>query len=163
MEKTVVCMGSFNPITIGHIDLFEQILKIHPFFHLFVRYNEGVDLTSWEMKKSWFDRINKEHDNRIIIHKLTTDTMKGKRYNVDIFTYFIHLFENELGTPIDEIWVGEDATPLIEKSQADFPNIHFVITSRTEICSTDVRKDLEGHKDWIPDYVYEDLKALKAK
>lgn len=163
MEKTVVSMGSFNPLTYGHLHLFDLILEVNPCFHLFVRYNEGVDLTDWETKKGWFDRVNEIYDNRIILHKLTTDQMKGKQYDADIFTNFIHIFEDELGTSIDEVWVGEDATELIEKSRSNFPNIKFVITRRDEINSTAVRNDLEGHKDWIPSFVYADLKDRKEK
>jgi hypothetical protein len=38
-----------------------------------------------------------------------------------------------------------------------------VITRRDEINSTAVRNDLEGHKDWIPSFVYADLKDRKEK
>ena len=161
-ERTVVFMGSFNPVHKGHLITIDQILEKHARFHLFVRYNDGVDLTSWEVKKSWFDQINAERGNRIILHKLSTDAMKGKQYNAGIFSAFIRLFEDELGMPIDEVWAGDDAAPLVEASKKDFPNIDFVLPKRYgNYNSTAIREDLERHRDWLPAFVYRDLKALK--
>lgn len=158
--KTVVFMGSFNPPHIGHLKAIDRILEKHESFHLFVRYNEGVDLTDWETKKGWFDRINAERGNRIVIHKLTTDELKGKTYSANIFSAFLRLFEERIGSKLDEVWAGEDARPLVEASQADFPDTEFVLMER--ICSsTPIREDLEAHRDELLPYVYESLAALK--
>ena len=161
-EKIIVYMGSFNPVHNGHLIIIDQILEKHPRLHLFVRYNDGVDLTSWEIKKRWFNQINADRGNRIILHKLTTESMKGKQYNASIFSSFIYLFQDEIGAPIDEVWAGEDAAPLVAAAKADFPNVDFVLVERQRhINSTAIREDLEGHRDWLPPFVYRDLKTLK--
>ena len=159
-EKVVVSMGSFNPPHKGHFEMFDEILKVNEKFHLFVRYNEGVDLTSREVKEKWFERISAEYDNRIIIHVFTMEDMKGKDYNPHILAGAIHYFESLLGEPIDEVWTGEDAAPLLEGMDKEFPDMTFVVTKRCGITSTAIRNDIAGHKDCMPVYVYEDLMRI---
>ena len=159
-EKVVVSMGSFNPPHKGHFEMFDMILEVNESFHLFVRYNQGIDLTSREVKEKWFERISAEYDNRIIIHVFTMEDMKGKDYNPHILANAIHFFESVLGEPIDEVWTGEDAVPLFEGMDKEFPNTKFVPTKRCGITSTAIRKDIAGHKDCMPDYVYEDLMRI---
>ena len=155
--KVVVSMGSLNPPHKGHLGLFDEILKDNEKFHLFVRYNEGIDLAGRDVKAKWFERISADRDNRIIVHIFSMEDMKGKNYSPHIFANAIHYFESILGEPIDEIWAGEDATPLLEGMDKEFPNLRFVITKRNGFNSTAIRNNLEGHKDWLPDFVYEDL------
>ena len=161
-------MGSFNPPHNGHLAVIDQALREREKLHLFVRYNDGVDLTSREVKQKWFDRISAERDNRVVVHMFSTDDMKGKDYNGDIFVRFLRLFEESLGEPIDEVWVGDKTVPLVAQAQGQLPNVVFRITERTELNSTAIRKDLETHRSWLPDFVYEDLihagkdRALRA-
>ncbi len=158
-EKVVVFMGSFNPPHKGHLLMIDRILAVRKELHLFVRYNEGVDLTSREMKMKWFERISADRDHRIHIHMFSTDDFKGKSYNGSIFASFIRLFEEMLNEPIDEVWLGEDGAKLVEATRDEFPGISFQICER--ICnSTQIREDFEGHKDWLPDFIRDDLARI---
>ena len=160
MEKTTVYMGSFNPLHIGHVAVIDRMLESNDRIHLFVRYNDGVDLTDEKTKKGWFDTLNAQRGGRILTHFFHTDQMKGKTYDGNIFAHFLNFFMETLGTNIDEVWCGHDAVPLIESCAAQFPNTDFVIIRREEIGeynSTAIRNDLEGHRDWVPDYVYATL------
>lgn len=159
-EKVIVSMGSFNPPHKGHFEMFDEILKVHDKFHLFVRYNESVDLTSREVKEKWFERISGEYDNRMIIHFFSIEDIKGKDYNPHILATAVRYFESVLGEPIDEVWTGEDAAPLLEGMDKEFPNMKFIVTKRCGITSTAIRGDIAGHKDCMPDYVYEDLMRI---
>ena len=158
-EKVVVFMGSFNPPHKGHLLMIDRILAVRKELHLFVRYNEGVDLASREMKMKWFERINADRDHRIHIHMFSTDDFKGKSYTGSIFASFIRLFEEMLNEPIDEIWVGEDGVKLVEATRDEFPGISFRICERL-YNSTAIREDFEGHKDWLPDFIREDLARI---
>ena len=160
MEKIAVYMGSFNPPHLGHIKVMDRMLELHDKIHVFVRYNEGVDLADAETKKGWFDTLSAERDGRVIVHIFRTDDMKGKTYTGNIFGHFLKYFEELLGSKIDEVWCGEDAAQLIEECREKFPETNFVINQRyTGECynSTAIRNDLEGHKTWVPEYVYESL------
>ena len=158
-EKVVVFMGSFNPPHYGHLLSIDRILAIRKELHLFVRYNEGVDLTSRDMKMKWFEKISADRDHRVHVHMFSTDDFKGKSYTGNIFASFIRLFEEMLDRPIDEVWVGEDGVKLVEANRDQFPNISFRICER--VCnSTAIREDFEGHKDWLPDFIREDLARI---
>ncbi|MBR4501463.1 MAG: adenylyltransferase/cytidyltransferase family protein [Clostridia bacterium] len=158
-EKVVVFMGSFNPPHYGHLLSIDRILAIRKELHLFVRYNEGVDLTSRDMKMKWFEKISADRDHRVHVHMFSTDDFKGKSYTGNIFASFIRLFEEMLDRPIDEVWVGEDGVKLVEATRDQFPNISFRICER--VCnSTAIREDFEGHKDWLPDFIREDLARI---
>ena len=93
----------------------------------------------------------------MIIHFFSIEDIKGKDYNPHILAGAVHYFESVLGEAIDEVWTGEDAAPLLEGMDNEFPNTKFVITKRCGITSTAIRNDVVGHKDCMPYYVYEDL------
>ena len=158
-NMTVAFMGSFNPPHIGHLEMIDMILAEREEMHLFVRYNEGVDLVSRETKQKWFDRISADRDNRVHVHMFNTDNFKGKTYNKSIFVTYLHMFESMLGRRIDEVWLGEDSAPLVEEARDEFPHTSFRITAKP-YNSTAIRNDFKNHRDWLPDFVQKDLEKV---
>lgn len=161
LGRNCVIVGSFNPIHVGHIDMINQAFEHFDIVNIFVRYNDGVDLTDWDTKKRWFERISEEmYDGKVRVFKEVSEE-KGKSYGIQLFYDFIRKTDTIVGETVDGFLFGDDYLKIIPLLQKEFPEKHFVIHSRDEgHSSTAIREDLEGHKDWLLPYVYEDLKKV---
>ena len=131
--------------------------------NVFVRYTEGMDLTDWETKEGLFKRMTAElgAEDRIRIFKEEFEG-KEKSYGIELFFDFIRRTEKVIGEPVDGLLLGSDYEKIKPELEEEFPNMKFIITQRRGgVNSTAIRKDLEGHREWLPTYVYEALKNLK--
>ena len=164
-----VYVGSFNPPHRGHIQAMRDALEVFDTLHMFVRYNEGVDLTDWETKRGWFDRIGEELGGRIVVHKKVNEEIKGKSYTINDFFEFMRDTERVIGAPVAGFVFGEDYADLMPTFEREFPHATFFIPKRPvdangePYSSTAIRDDLEGHRHWLPGYVYETLHARKER
>lgn len=163
-----VYVGSFNPPHLGHIETMREALNSFDTLHLFVRYNEGTDLTDWPTKLGWFERIDEELGGRLTIHKMVNEAIKGKTYTTQDFIEFMRDTERVIGEPVAGFVFGGEYDGLIPTFRQSFPTKHFVEGIRPmrdgqEMSSTAIRQDLEGHKSWLPDYVYQSLHELAEK
>ena len=161
-----VYVGSFNPPHLGHVQAMREALEVFDVLHLFVRYNEGVDLVDWDTKRGWFERIDEELDGRLRIHKMVNEKVKGKSYTLDEFFDFMRDTERVIGEPVAGFVFGPDYKRLLPAFKREFPTMHFDIGARPidpatgeEYSSTALRDDLEGHRDWLAPYVYESLRT----
>jgi uncharacterized protein (TIGR02172 family) len=157
--------GSFNPPHTDHLRTIRLALGCFDVLHMFVRYKEGTDLVDWETKRGWFDRINEEMDGRLVIHKMENQAVTGKTYTMEDFFTFIRNTVRSVGGPVRGFVFGDDYKNVLPAFQKEFPQMFFFKGSppaigSERISSTAIRQDLEGHKDWLPAYVYETLKQL---
>ena len=157
--------GSFNPPHTGHLLTIRLALECFDELHMFVRYNEGAELVDWETKRGWFDRINEEMDGRLVIHKMENQAVTGKTYTMEDFFTFIRNTVRSVGGPVRGFVFGDDYKNVLPVFQKEFPQMVFFKGSplafgSERVSSTAIRQDLEGHKDWLPAYVYETLKQL---
>ena len=161
--KYAVTAGSYNPLHNSHIALFDKVLARYEYCICLVRYNEGVDLTDWETKLGWFERLSRErYDGRLLPVKNVPNT-KEKVYGIDLFKDIITEAENAVHEPVQGYIFGEDYGGMVQKMRELYPDKDFLIFPRQSngVCnSTEIREDLEGHKDWLPEYVYESLRNV---
>ena len=158
--------GSFNPPHVAHIKTIRLALACFDVLHMFVRYNESVELVDWETKKGWFDRINEEVGGRLVIHRMENPAVKGKTYTMEDFFDFIRSAVRSVGEPVSGFVFGDDYEKLIPVFQKEFPRMYFFKGEQTKdgqerISSTAIREDLEGHRSWLPEYVYETLHGMR--
>ena len=157
--------GSFNPPHIGHMRTMRLALECFDMLHLFVRYNEGTDLVDWETKRGWFERINEEMGGRLVIHRMENQAVRGKTYTMEDFFEFIRNAIRSVEGPVNGFVFGDDYHDTLPAFQKEFPELYFFQGSRPTVgtertTSTAIREDLEGHRDWLPVYIYETLKLL---
>lgn len=159
--------GSFNPPHMGHMLTIRLALECFDVLHMFVRYNEGVDLVDWETKRGWFERINEEMGGRLVIHKMENPSVRGKTYTMEDFFEFIRNTVRSVGEPVSGLVFGDDYEDKLPLFRKEFPQMYFFKGPRqavgTErVSSTLIREDLEGHKDLLPVYIYETLHILDS-
>lgn len=162
LGRNVVYVGSFNPVHVGHIQTMKYGLERFEYLNMFVRYNEGVDLTDWETKRSFFEHISKDlgGEGRVRIFREESEE-KGKSYGIELFYDFIRKTSEVIGEKVDAFLFGEDYEAIRPQLEKEFPDIQFIIVERLDYSSSAIRDDLEGHKDWLPPYVYEALKEVR--
>ena len=158
--------GSFNPPHIGHIKTIRLALECFDILHIFVRYNEGVDLVDWDTKRLWFDRINEEVGGHLVIHKMENKAITGKSYTMEDYFDFMRSVVQSVGEPVSGFVFGDDYENLLPEFRKEFPRMFFFKGERPSdgelrLSSTDIRKDLEGHRSWLPEYVYETLHQMR--
>ena len=161
-------MGSFNPVHYGHMETMRQALDFFDVLHVFVKYVEGVDLTDWETKRLWFERINAEEmDGRLRIYQ-EIPQIRDKQYGMDLFADFFRRAEEEIREPIQGIVLGSDYDELVPKLRKTFPQITFTVIRRglsngDYPTSSAIREDMEQYRRWLPDYVYQSLREVHAR
>ena len=164
-----VYVGSFNPPHAGHTLTMREALEVFDALHVFVRYNEGVDLVDWDTKRGWFERMAEELDGRVVVHKMVNEEVKGKSYTIDDFFVFMRDTERTIGEPVAGFVFGDDYARLLPTFEREFPGMVFHIgvrpvdASGEPYSSTAIRSDLEGHRHWLAPYVYETLHARKER
>lgn len=157
-----VYVGSFNPPHIGHIETMKQALETFDMLHIFVRYNKGIDLVDWDTKVEWFDRMNEELGGRLVIHKMMNENIKDKTYTLEDFFAFMRDTGRVIGAPVRGFVFGDDYLKLLPAFKKEFPEMVFVegirpVDGAEALSSTAIREDLEGHRRWLPEYVYTSL------
>ncbi len=158
MLKNGLLFGSFNPLHVGHFEVFEKALENFETLHVFTRYTEGVDMVDWETKKKWLERANEENfDGRLRIYKLEL-RMKDKQYgNLDMVSIFLDC-EKTAGVHMDGLCCGEDMQYMVDTLKAALPDREFYLNPRGYRSSSLFREDLDKWKEEFPEYVYRDLK-----
>jgi len=67
--KTAVFPGSFDPITIGHVDIIHRALSMFDRIYLSIGVNsDKTPFFDLELRKSWLNEIFKEEDRVIVSH-----------------------------------------------------------------------------------------------
>ena len=160
--------GSFNPPHIGHIRTIRMALECFDVLHLFVRYNEGVDLVDWDTKKGWFERINEEVGGHLVIHRMENRAVTGKTYTTEDFFEFIRNTIRSVGEPVAGFVFGDDYGKLMPVFQKEFPEMYFfrgelAVSGGEKVSSTAIREDPERTRKWLPPYVYETLHRLRER
>ena len=82
------------------------------------------------------------------------------------FFDFIRSAVRSVGEPVSGFVFGDDYEKLIPVFQKEFPGMYFFKGEQTKegqerISSTAIREDLEGHRSWLPEYVYETLHRMR--
>ena len=160
--------GSFNPPHVGHIEMIEEALAYFDTLHVFVRYNEGVDLVDWDTKRRWFERINEETGGRLVIHKMENRAVTGKTYTLEDFFDFIRDAVHSVGGPVSGVALGDDYREIVPLLQKEFPKMFFLIGERpvkngVMRSSSLIREDPEAHREWLPAFVYKTLRRMREE
>lgn len=157
--KSASLSGSFNPLHFDHIGAIEEIFALgYDRVHLFVRDDPASDIVPWEVKQGWFETLQESYGGKLIFHRMPS-AVTGKQYNSNIFADMVRNEEKMAGEEIHGFYFGCDHRKIVEELIPLFPDKEFHIGNRGRgYSSTAIREDPDGHRDWIPDYVYESLR-----
>ncbi len=157
--KSASLSGSFNPLHYDHIGAVEELFAMgYSKVYLFVRDNPAADIVPWEVKQSWFEKLCGAYDGRLAFFRMPSP-VTGKTYSSNLFADMIRLEDELAGEVIHGFYFSCDHAKIVEELASLFPDREFHIGNRGRgYSSTAIREDPEGHRDWMPEYVYESIK-----
>ncbi len=153
--KIGIFPGSFDPITVGHIDLIERSLPLFDKVILAIGHNSQKKyLFSLEQRKAWLEDIVNKYEN------LEVDTYEGLTVNFakeQCATYLIRGLRNSSDFDYEKTIsqlnyiVGEGLETIFFIAQPGM----------SHISSTIVREIIKGKGDvsaFVPTHIFEDIK-----
>ena len=160
--KSASLSGSFNPLHYDHIAAIEELFDLgYDRVHVFVRDDPASDIVPWEVKQGWFEKLYEAYDGRMLFHRMPS-AVSGKHYDGGIFENLVRTEDEMAGEPIHGFYFGCDHRKIVEELIPLFPEKEFHIGNRGKgYSSSAIREDPKGHRDWMPDYVYESLNGIR--
>lgn len=143
--------GSFNPLHKGHL---ECLIKASGMCEkLIVVISSGINRNEVDVKVRyrWVYELTK-HIGNVKIFVLEDDAKSKDLYSEDYWKADSEKVKKFAGQKIDAVFCGSDYD---ENSfwKKCYPESELVIFNRNEISSTEIRNDIYGHWDWLPDCV----------
>lgn len=143
--------GSFNPLHMGHIDCIIQAANMCE--QLFVVLSIGLnrDEIDARVRYRWLYQLTK-HIGNVKIIMLEDKAETKAAYTREYWMKDAELVKKQVGQKIDIVFCGSDYD---ENSfwNVCYPESKLHIFQRAEISSTEIRKNVYAHWDWIPNIV----------
>lgn len=143
--------GSFNPLHMGHVDCIIQAANMCE--KLFVVLSIGFkrDEIDGRVRYRWLYQLTK-HIGNVKIITLEDNAETKSAYTKDYWMADAGIVKEKIGGKIDVVFCGSDYD---ENSfwNVCYPESELFIFQRNEISSTELRKNVYAHWDWIPNIV----------
>ena len=143
--------GSFNPLHMGHIDCIIQAANMCE--QLFVVLSIGLnrDEIDARIRYRWLYQLTK-HIGNVKIIMLEDKAETKAAYTREYWMKDAELVKKQVGQKIDIVFCGSDYD---ENSfwNVCYPESRLHIFQRDDISSTEIRKNVYAHWDWIPNIV----------
>lgn len=143
--------GSFNPLHIGHVRCMIQAANMCE--KLIIVISSGVNRNEVDvrLRYRWVYQLTKHlPDVRIFILEDTAPS-KGD-YTEDYWKSDADKVKEFAGEPIDAVFCGSDYDENSFWGKC-YPEAELIIFPRDGISSTELRRDMYGHWDWLPSVV----------
>ena len=143
--------GSFNPLHMGHVSCIIQGANMCKTLYVIVcdatKRNE-IDI---RIKYRWIYQLTKHIGNVKII--VLPDNCESKNaYTTDIAIADSKFIKKHIGQPIDVVFFGNDYSD-DGFWHICYPNAQKHIFERNDISSTELRKNIYAHWEWLPNIV----------
>lgn len=143
--------GSFNPLHIGHVRC--MIEAANQCKKLIIVISEGVNRSEIDIRirYRWVYQLTK-HIGNVRIFILSDNAKTKEEYNDEYWNSDAEKVKAFAGEPIDAVFCGSDYDNQSYWARC-YPNAKLIIIKRNGISSTEIRKDIYSHWEWIPTVV----------
>ena len=143
--------GSFNPLHMGHIDCIIQAANMCEQLFVVLSIGRNRDEIDARVRYRWLYQLTK-HIGNVKIIMLEDKAETKAAYTREYWMKDAELVKKQVGQKIDIVFCGSDYD---ENSfwNVCYPESKLHIFQRDEISSTEIRKNVYAHWDWIPNIV----------
>lgn len=158
MQKIGLTIGKFAPFHKGHEYLIQEALKKVDGLYIFV-YDTDVINIETKVRKKWIEDIFKDSNINVIEAKNPPRQYGMDKDSIEIQVNYILKLLKKIGAPkIDYFFSSEEYGKFV----AEALNAKNIIIDKkrvnVHVNATSIRNDLEKHKRYINEIVYETLK-----
>lgn len=143
--------GSFNPMHKGHLKCIISAACMCEKLYIVLSIGINRREIDYRVRYRWLYQATKHIGNVKII--MLKDSCKEKtEYTSEIAKADSEYIKKEIGEPIDIVFCGSD----YDKSSfwnVNYPESEFYVFERNEMSSTELRKNIYKHWEWLPNFV----------
>lgn len=143
--------GAFNPLHLGHLECIIKACGLCEELYIVISYRENEIDVPLKVKIRWVHQLTKHIGNVKIIP--LEDKLDNKEDYVEALWQEDCLKVKErIGKPIDVVFCGGDYDENSFWNKC-YEESEFIVFPRNHYNSTEIRKDIYGHWDWMPQIV----------
>lgn len=151
MYKVGMYGGSFNPMHKGHLKCIIKAACMCEKLYVVLSIGMKRDEVDYKVRYRWLYQATK-HIGNVKILTISDSCATKNDYTFEASKSDSEYIKKQIGEPIDIVFCGSDYD---ENSfwNVNYPDSEFYVFERDEINSTEIRKDVYGHWDWLPNFV----------
>lgn len=151
MYKVGMYGGSFNPMHNGHLKCIIKAACMCEKLYVVLSIGMKREEVDYKVRYRWLYQATK-HIGNVKILTISDSCETKNDYTFEASKSDSEYIKKQIGEPIDIVFCGSDYD---ENSfwNVNYPDSEFYVFERDEINSTEIRKDVYGHWDWLPNFV----------
>ena len=143
--------GSFNPLHLGHLECIIKAAGLCKGLYIVISYRDNETDVPLRVKIRWVYQLTK-HIGNVKIITLKDETVDKKDYTESYWDSDSRIVKDKIGKKIDVVFSGDDYDENSFWNKC-YEESDYIVFPRNKYNSTEIRGDLYGHWDWMPQVV----------
>ena len=140
--------GAFNPLHLGHLECIIKAAGMCDELYIVISFRENETDVPLKIKIRWIYQLTK-HLGNIKIIPLKDELTNKEDYTEKLWTADSQKVKEMIGKKIDVVFCGSDYDENSFWNKC-YEDSELIVFPRNKYSSTEIRKDIFGHWDWMP-------------
>lgn len=151
MYKVGMYGGCFNPMHNGHLRCIIKAACMCEKLYVVLSVGSNRNEVDFRVRYRWLYQATK-HIGNVKIIMLTDDCKTKAEYTLEVSKADSEYIKKEIGEPIDIVFCGSDYNA-DSFWNVNYPDSEFYVFDRDGLSSTELRRNVYKHWDWLPNFV----------